>query len=81
MLTLSQHMVLPNLCHQHAIQWKRSKVSQGIALRLPWIYDTTGKYKSSDDEYKNYLWARDYKSSLDEQLDSWWTVQKDQQNI
>ena len=61
-------MVLPNLCHQHAIQWKRSKVSQGIALRLLWIYDTTVKYESSDDEYKNYLWAQDYKSSLDEQF-------------
>ena len=46
-----------------------NKVPQGIALRLRRICDATEKYESRPDEYKNYLLARDYKSSLvDEQF-------------
>ena len=41
-----------------------NKVPQGIALRLRRICDTTEKYESRADEYKNYLLARDYKPSL-----------------
>ena len=41
-----------------------NKVPQGIALRLQRICDTTEKYESRADEYKNYLLARDYKPSL-----------------
>ena len=45
------------------------KVPQGIALRLRRICHTTEKYESRADEYKNYLFARDYKPSLvDEQF-------------
>ena len=41
----------------------------GIALRLRRICHTTEKYESRADEYKNYLFARDYKPSLvDEQF-------------
>ena len=46
-----------------------NKVPQGRALRLRRICDTTEKYESRADEYKNYLLARDYKPSLvDEQF-------------
>ena len=46
-----------------------NKVPQGIALRLRRICDTTEKYESRADEYKNYLLARDCKPSLvDEQF-------------
>ena len=46
-----------------------NKVPQGIALRLRRICDTTEKYESRAEEYKNYLLARDYKPSLvDEQF-------------
>ena len=46
-----------------------NKVPQGIALRLRRICDTTEKYESRADEQKNYLLARDYKTSLvDEQF-------------
>ena len=46
-----------------------NKVTQGITLRLRRICDTTEKYESRADEYKNHLLARDYKPSLvDEQF-------------
>ena len=46
-----------------------NKEPQGIALRLRRISDTTEKYESHADEYKNYLLARDYKPShVDEQF-------------
>ena len=38
-----------------------NKVPQAIALRLRRICDTTEKYESHADEYKNYLLACDYK--------------------
>ena len=41
-----------------------NKISQGIALRLRRICDTTEKYGSRADKYKNYLLASDYKPSL-----------------
>ena len=46
-----------------------NKVPQGKALRIRRICDTTEKYESRADEHKNYLLARNYKSSLvDEQF-------------
>ena len=46
-----------------------NKVQQGKALRIRRICDTTEKYESRADEHKNYLLARNYKSSLvDEQF-------------
>ena len=46
-----------------------NNVPQGIALRLRRICDTTEKYESRADEYKNYILPHDYKPSLvDEQL-------------
>ena len=46
-----------------------NKVPQEITLILWWICDTTEKYESRADEYKNYLLAGDYKPSLvNEQL-------------
>ena len=44
-----------------------NKIPQGIVLRLQRICDTTEKYESRGDEYKNYLLARDYKPSLVEE--------------
>ena len=58
--------VLPSTCYPMK---NINKVPQGIALRLRRICDTTEKYESRADEYKNYLLARDYKPSLvDEQF-------------
>ena len=58
--------VLPSTCYPMK---NINKVPQGIALRLRRICDTTEKYESRADEYKNYLLARDYKPSLvDEKL-------------
>ena len=58
--------VMPSTCYPMK---NINKVPQGIALRLRRICDTTEKYESRDDEYKNYLLARDYKPSLvDEQF-------------
>ena len=58
--------VLPSTCYPMK---NINEVPQGIALRLRRICDTTEKYKSRADEYKNYLLARDYKPSLvDEQF-------------
>ena len=46
-----------------------SKVSQGIALRLRRIHDTTEKYESRANEYKNCLLSSDDKPSIvDEQF-------------
>ena len=53
--------VLPSTCYPMK---NINKVPQGIALRLRRICDTTEKYESRADEYKNYLLARDYKPSL-----------------
>ena len=53
--------VLPSTCYPVK---STNKVPQGIALRLRRICDTTEKYESRADEYKNYLLARDYKPSL-----------------
>ena len=48
-----------------------NKVPQGTGLRLRRICDTTEKYESRADEYKNYLLGCDYKPSLvDEQFKS-----------
>ena len=41
-----------------------NKIPKGIALRPQRTCDTTEKYVSRADEYKNYLLARDYKPSL-----------------
>ena len=58
--------VMPSTCYPMR---NINKVPQGIALRLRRICDTTEKYESRADKYKNYLLARDYKPSLiDEQL-------------
>ena len=58
--------VMPSTCYPMR---SINKVPQGIALRLRRICDTTEKYESRADEYKNYLLARDYKPSLiDEHL-------------
>ena len=65
-LTNSFTYVLPSTCYPMK---NINKVPQGIALRLRRICDTTEKYESRADEYKNYLLARDYKPSLvDEQF-------------
>ena len=48
--------VMPSTCYPMK---NINKVPQGIALRLRRICDTTEKYESRADEYKNYLLARD----------------------
>ena len=53
--------VMPSTCYPMK---NINKVPQGIALRLRRICDTTEKYESRADEYKNYSLARDYKPSL-----------------
>ena len=56
---------MPSICYP----MKTIKtLPQGIALRLRQICDTTEKYESHADVYKNHLLACDYKPSLlDEQ--------------
>ena len=44
-----------------------NKVPQGIALRLRRICNATVSYESRADEYKDYLSARDYKLSLEDE--------------
>ena len=53
--------ILPSACYPVK---NINKVPQGTALRLRRICDTTKKYESRPDEYKQYLLARDYKPSL-----------------
>ena len=53
--------VMPSTCYPMK---NINKVPQGIALRLQRICDTTEKYESRADEYKNYLLGCDYKPSL-----------------
>ena len=58
--------VMPSMCYPMK---NINKVPQRIVLRLRRICDTTEKYESRADEYKNYFLARDYKPSLvDEQF-------------
>ena len=45
-----------------------NKVPQGTALRLRRICNTTEKYESHTDEYKNYLLAHDYKPLVNDQF-------------
>ena len=52
---------MPSMCYPMK---NINQVPQGIALRLRRICDTTEKYESRVDEYKNSLFARDYKPSL-----------------
>ena len=59
--------VMPSTCYPMK---SINKVSQWIALRLQRICNTTEKYESRADAYKNYSLAHDYKPSLvDEQFE------------
>ena len=58
--------VMPSTCYPMK---NINKLPQGTGLRLRRICDTTEKYESLADEYKNYLLGCDYKPSLvDEQF-------------